>query len=79
MFTDLTDADLATLISNLRTAAFNLAMGQQVSDIRYGDGGESFHPADAEKTEQFLNRAIEERNNRLAGCTRSGSIHPMGI
>lgn len=79
MFTDLSDLGLATLISNLRTAALNLAMGQATSDIRYGDSGQSFHPADAAKTEEFLNRAIAERDRRANGCSPSGAIFPAGV
>lgn len=78
MFADLSDAALATLITNLRTAALNLAMGLATSQIHYGDSGETFHPADADKTEDFLNRAIAERTRR-AGCSQRGAIHPMGI
>lgn len=79
MFADLTDIALGVLIENLRTAAMNLATGQAVSDIRYGDGGQSFHPADADATERFLNRAIEERDARSRGYRNSGAIFPVGV
>ena len=78
MFTDLSDVDLAALITNLRSAALDLAMGKQTAEIRYGEHGEKFHPADAEKTLNFLNRAIAERDRR-AGVSSRGAIFPRGF
>lgn len=79
MFTDLSHSDLATLITNLRTALLNLAMGQATAEIRYTDGGESFHPSDPKKTEELLNKAIAERDKRASGCSSLGALFPVGI
>lgn len=79
MFEGLPDADLTALIAELRSAAIKLAIGQATSQIRYGEFGEVFHPADLEKTEDFLNRAIAEQRKRAGEVSTMGAIFPAGV
>lgn len=76
MFDDLTDAQLVTMRTQLRDAVIALASGKQTAEVRYGETGRKFHPADLAATEALLNRVVAEINKR-AGSTSSGAIFPV--
>jgi hypothetical protein len=76
MFDDLTLDQLKTLRSELRTAYQKLVLGQATAEIRYGEMGHKFHPADAKACEIFLAR-VNEAIAKLEGCA-SGAVIPAG-
>lgn len=76
MFTDLSDAQLEALRVSLRTAWLALIGGGTVAEIRYGEMGEKYHPADAKATETFLARVIAEQVRRAGGA---GALFPAGV
>lgn len=78
MFSDLSDVALAALIEKLQTALVDLVAGNKVAEIRYGEMGRKFHPANVDVAERFLNVALSERDRR-AGCSRNGAIFPAGV
>ena len=78
MFTDLTDVALAAVIEKLRAAVIDLVAGNKVAEIRYGEMGRKFHPANPTEARALLDDALAERDRR-AGCSRNGAIFPMGV
>lgn len=76
MFDDLTDAELVTMRTDLRAAVIALNTGSRTAEVRYGDSGRKFHPADPAGTQDLLNRVIAEINKR-AGTTATGAIFPV--
>lgn len=77
MFDDLTLDQLKTMRTQLRDAVIALASGKQTAEVRYGDTGRKFHPADLGATEALLNRVVAEIGRR-EGATSGGAIFPMG-
>jgi hypothetical protein len=75
MFDDLTDAELATMRTQLRDAVIKLASGEKTAEVRYGETGRKFHPADLAATEALLNRVVAEIARRAG--TGSGAIFPV--
>lgn len=76
MFDDLSDAELVALRTQLRTAVIALGLGEKTAEVRYGDNGRKFHPADQAAAEAMLNRVIAEIAKR-AGSTSTGAIFPV--
>lgn len=68
MYDDLTDEQLVALRTDLRLAYHALIAGQQPAEIRYGEHGEKFHPANASMCET----AIARINATLARRTGTG-------
>lgn len=68
MYDDLTDEQLVTLRTDLRLAYHALIAGQQPAEIRYGEHGEKFHPANPAMCEA----AIARINGTLARRAGSG-------
>jgi hypothetical protein len=79
MFDDLTLDQLKTMRTNLREALVALATGKQTAEVRYGETGRKFHPADPAATQAMLNRVIAAIEAREVGGRRSGAIFPRGV
>lgn len=75
MFDDLSDAELATMRTDLRAAVIALATGKQTAEVRYGETGRKFHPANQAAAESMLNRVVAEIARRAG--TPSGAIFPV--
>jgi hypothetical protein len=75
VFDDLTLDQLKTLRVDLRTAYQKLVLGQATAEIRYGELGEKFHPANPEACEKLLARVDAEIAKR-EGCL-TGAIIPV--
>jgi hypothetical protein len=76
MFDDLTLDQLKTMRTNLRDAVLKLAAGEKTAEVRYGETGRKFHPANLDATQALLNRviaAIDAREGRSGGA-----IFPVG-
>jgi hypothetical protein len=76
MFDDLTDAQLVTLRSDLRTALIDLASGKKAAEVKYADTSRKFHPADIGAVDALLNRVIAEIARR-AGTGSGGALFPV--
>lgn len=76
MFDDLSDAEIATLRTQLRDTVIALASGKQTAEVRYGDTGRKFHPADLPSTEALLNRVVAEITRR-SGTGSAGALFPV--
>lgn len=70
MFEDLADADLDAVIAKLRSAVIDLAAGIKVAEIRYGEMGRKFHPANPAEARSLLDSALAEKDRRAGKCRR---------
>lgn len=74
MYDDLTDEQLVALRTDLRLAYHSLIAGGQPAEIRYGDQGEKFHPANPAMCETAIAR-INATLARRAGA--GGALFPV--
>lgn len=71
MFDDLSVADLEAMRVSLREALVALATGKQTAEVRYGETGRKFHPADTKATQSLLAQVVDEIARR-SGARRGG-------
>lgn len=75
MYDDLTVEQLISLRTDIRLAYHALISGQQAAEIRYGEHGETFHPASPELCELTIARINATITRKSGG--RSGAIIPV--